>query len=175
MALIFFTVVTYRRQRSLCDEMVRSALFEGIKATQTTHPFTIDAWVLLPGHLHCMWTLPPDDADFDIRWAMIKRYVTKRCSPELKREEWMNTSKQKRKESTLWQRRFWEHQIRNERDFERHLDYLHYNPVKHGLIEKVADWPHSTFHRYVRQGVYEINWAGVINEQDLEGFGEPSN
>ena len=78
----FFTVVTYRRQRFLCNETVRTALREGIRETQTTHPFTIDGWVLLPDHLHCIWTLPVDDADFGIRWAMIKRYVTKQCNPD---------------------------------------------------------------------------------------------
>jgi len=168
----FFTVVTYRRQRFLCDEMVRNVLHDGIKATQATRPFTIDAWVLLPDHLHTIWTLPPDDADFGIRWAMIKRFVTKQCAPELKRDTWMNPSKLKRKESTLWQRRFWEHQIRDESDYQKHMDYLHYNPVKHGLVEKVADWPYSTFHRYVRQGIYGIDWASVNNEQELKGFGE---
>jgi len=171
----FFTVVTYRRQRFLCDEKVRNALRAGIKATQSTHPFTIDAWVLLPDHLHCLWTLPLDDADFGIRWAMIKRYVTKQCGPELKHDGWMSPSKHKRKESTLWQRRFWEHQIRDEMDYERHMDYLHYNPVKHGLAEKVADWPHSTFHRYVRQGIYGMDWAGVTNGQEFGDFGEPGD
>jgi putative transposase len=168
----FFTVVTYRRQRFLCDDRLRNVLREGIKTTQAIHPFTIDAWVLLPDHLHTIWTLPPDDADFGIRWAMIKRFVTKQCAPELKRDAWMNASKLKRKESTLWQRRFWEHQIRDESDYQKHMDYLHYSPVKHGLVEKVADWPYSTFHRYVRQGVYGVDWAGVIDEQELEGFGE---
>jgi putative transposase len=170
----FFTVVTYRRQRFLCNETVRTALREGIQATQATHPFTIDGWVLLPDHLHCIWTLPVDDADFGIRWAMIKRYVTKQCNPELKRDDWMKRSKQKRKESTIWQRRFWEHQIRDDRDYENHMDYLHYNPVKHGLVAKVANWQYSTFHRYVRQGVYGMDWAGV-NVQDTENFGEPSD
>jgi len=144
--------------------MVRHALCEGIKAIQATHPFTINAWVLLPDHLHCIWTLPPDDADFGIRWAMIKRYVTKQCGSELKRDAWMSSSKQKRKESILWQRRFWEHQIRDDGDYQKHMDYIHYNLAKHGLVEKVADWPHSTFHRYVLQGVYGMDWAGVINE-----------
>lgn len=157
----------------LCDEIVRDALRKGIKAAQATHPFTIDAWVLLPDHLHCIWTLPADDADFGVRWAMIKRNVTKQCSSALKRDEWMSPSKRKRKESTIWQRRFWEHLIRDEPDYERHMDYLHYNPVKHGLVEKIADWPHSTFHRYVRLGVYGVDWAGVVNEQEVEGCGEP--
>jgi putative transposase len=104
---------------------------------------------------------------------MIKRFVSKQCGSELKRDDWITSSKLQRKESTLWQRRFWEHQIRDERDYQKHMDYIHYNPVKHGLVERVADWPHSTFHRYVRQGVYGMGWAGIINEQEPEGFGEP--
>jgi putative transposase len=168
----FFTVVIYRRQPLLCDERVRAALREGIKTTRLTNPFSIDAWVLLPDHLHAIWTLPPDDAGFGIRWALIKRFVTKQCNPELKRDEWMNPSKLKRKESTFWQRRFWEHQIRNERDFQNHIDYIHYNPVKHGLVKKVSDWPFSTFHRYVGQGVYGTDWAGMSDDEELTGFGE---
>ena len=169
----FFTVVTYRRQRFLCDENVRNALREGIKAVRTTHPFTINAWVLLPDHLHCIWTLPPDNADFGVRWAMIKRFVTKQCGAKYKREEWMTSSKRKRRESTIWQRRFWEHQIRDERDYERCMNYLHVNPVKHGLVAKVADWPHSTFHRYVYAGIYTLDWGGVIDDKEFEDSGEP--
>jgi putative transposase len=156
----FFTVVTYRRQNLLCNENVRKTLREGIRNTQTIHPFIIDAWVLLPDHLHCIWTLPSNDADFGIRWAMIKRFVTKQCGPSLYRDEWMTESKWRRKESTIWQRRFWEHQIRNCQDYEMHMDYIHYNPVKHNLAARVCDWPYSTFHRYVRKGVYSKNWGG---------------
>lgn len=126
--------------------------------------------VVTRDHLHCIWTLPPDDADFSIRWAIIKRFVTKQC-PTLRCDAWMSPSKLKRKESTIWQRRFWEHQIRDERDYQKHMDYIHYNPVKHGLVNKVADWPYSTFHRYVRLGVYEADWASTV-ESDLEYFGE---
>ncbi len=156
----FFTVVTYRRQTFLCNDHVRKALRDGILAVQTAHSFIIDGWVLLPDHLHCIWTLPPGDANFSVRWAMIKRFVTKQCGPDLRREDWMNKSKRRRNESTIWQRRFWEHQIPDERDYERHMDYLHYNPVKHGYVKNVKDWPYSTFHRYVSQGVYGQNWAG---------------
>ena len=116
---------------------IRATLRQAIKSAQLTQPFTIDAWVLLPDHLHTIWTLPPNDADFGIRWALIKRFVSKH-NAELKRNEWMNASKQKRRESTIWQRRFWEHQIRDEADFEKHADYIHYNPVKHGLVTKVC-------------------------------------
>ena len=168
----FFTVVTYRRQNFLCNENVRKALRDGIRNVQTTHPFIIDAWVLLHDHLHCNWTLPPNDANFGIRWAMIKRFVTKQCGPLLYRDEWMTESKWRRKESTIWQRRFWEHQIRDNRDYEIHMDYIHYNPVKHNLAARVTDWPYSTFHRYVRKGVYSGNWGGG-NIMDTKGdYGE---
>jgi len=116
--------------------------------------FVADAWVLLPDHLHCIWTLPPDDADFPVRWNLIKRKVSIACGKEYKRVEWMTESKKKRRESTLWQRRYWEHQIRNDLDFSRHMDYIHYNPVKHGLCKEAIDWPYSTFHRHVRAGLY---------------------
>ncbi len=168
----FFTVVTCRRQKILCDKNVRNALRAGIRKTQTTHPFGIDAWVLLPDHLHCIWTLPPKDADFGARWAMIKRYVTKKCGSLLYRDEWMNTSKRRRKESTVWQRRFWEHQIRNDRDYERHMDYVHYNPVKHNLAGSVNEWPFSTFHRYVQKGLYPENWGGDNIAEVNDDFGE---
>lgn len=154
----FFTVVTYRRQLFLCDERVRTALREGIKIAQSKHPFTIDAWVLLPDHLRCIWTLPLDNADFGIRWAIIKRFVTQQCNSEFKRDDWMKPSKLKRKESTLWQRRFWEHQIRDEKDYEKHMHYIHYNPVKHGLAKEVSNWPYSTFHRYIKKACME--WIG---------------
>ncbi len=168
----FFTLVTYRRQRFLCDENIRYALRNAIQNTRLTHPFKIDGWVLLPDHLHCILTLPPDDADFGVRWAMIKRYVTKQCGPDLQRDDWMNDSKRRRKESTLWQRRFWEHQIHDDRDYEIHMDYLHFNPVKHGYVTSTKNWPHSTFHRYVCAGVYSENWGGESVMAIDEGFGE---
>jgi putative transposase len=168
----FFTVVTYRRQKFLCNENVRKALRNGILYVQKNHPFVIDAWVLLPDHLHCIWTLPPDDANLGKRWAMIKRFVTKQCGPDLRRNDWMNETKWQRKESTIRQRRFWEHQIRNERDYEIHMDCPHYNHVKPGYVKNVKDWLHSTFHRYVCQVVYDENWGGTEVMTTEEGFGE---
>jgi putative transposase len=168
----FFTVVAFRRQRFLCDDNVRIALRNAVRDTQAAHPFTIDGWVLLPDHLHCIWTLPPDDADFGKRWAMIKRYVTKQCGPSLHRGNLMTDSKRRRNECTLWQRRFWEHQIRDETDFQRHMDYIHYNPVKHGYVKRAVDWPHSTFHRYVASGVYHADWGGTQETTVDADFGE---
>ena len=155
----FFTVVTYRRQTFLCDDMVRTALRNAIESVRMTRPFIIDAWVLLPDHLHCIWTLPEGDADFSTRWMMIKRKVSVICKNHYVRADLLSSSKQKHRESTLWQRRFWEHQIRDEVDYARHMDYLHFNPVKHQLVEQVGDWPHSSFHRMVRSGVYPHDWC----------------
>ena len=113
---------TYRRQTFLTDVDVRSALREAIGMLRLTHPFVIEAWVLLPDHMHALWTLPPGDEDFSYRWRVIKRMVTQRCQSRLNRPEWMNARRKKRNQSTLWQHRFWEHLIRDEADFNRHID-----------------------------------------------------
>lgn len=167
----FFTVATYRRRGWLTGDDARQSLRHGIALARRSHPFEIDAWVLLPDHLHCVWTLPPGDANFSVRWAIIKRHVTRCCSARLHRDDWLTASKQQRHESTLWQRRYWEHQIRDEADLRRHIDYLHWNPVKHGHVDQVAQWPYSTFHRYAREGIYPIDWGGdkISNEST---FGE---
>ncbi|MBK1723022.1 REP-associated tyrosine transposase [Thiocystis violacea] len=164
----FFTVVTYRRRRFLTDAEPRQWLREAIHATRADHPFKIDAWVLLPDHLHCIWTLPKGDADFSTRWALLKSRFTKRAGDRLSREGWMSDSKRKHREGTLWQRRFWEHAIRDDRDFEAHLHDIHFNPVKHGLVRHVADWPFSTFHRYVKAGTYPSHWAGMQENPDSD-------
>ncbi|MGY6274343.1 REP-associated tyrosine transposase [Methylomonas sp. MgM2] len=158
-ASYFFTLISYRRQTILCDESVREALRSAIEKVRAKHPFTIDAWVLLPDHLHCIWTLPQGDADFAMRWGIIKRQVSVACRDSHRKEALLTPSKQKHRESTLWQRRYWEHQIRDEGDFTRHMDYIHYNPVKHGHCRRVEEWPYSTFHRYVQLGVYPVNWG----------------
>jgi putative transposase len=167
----FFTVVAYRRRPVLCHDALRRALRDAIEMERSKCPFTIDAWVLLPNHLHCMWTLPDGDADFSTRWKMIKRAVSQVCRDDFYRADWITASKSKHRESTIWQRRFWEHQIRDEADFTRHADYLHFNPVKHGLVKNVGDWPYSTFHRYVRKGIYTIDWAGATEQVELEWDG----
>ena len=154
----FFTVNTLRRLPVLIEGPVRDTLREAIRRTRETHPFDIDAWVLLPDHLHCIWTLPEGDADFSIRWAKIKRFVSKTCGTEFGVQD-LSASRQARSESGLWQRRFWEHQIRDEMDFIRHVDYIHWNPVKHGHVTRATDGRYSTFHRFVRDGVYPPDWG----------------
>ena len=164
----FFTVVAYRRQPILCDEAIRNALRTAIETVRVARPFGIDAWVLLPDHLHCVWTLPDGDADFSTRWMKIKRAVSLVCGEDYRRADWISASKLKHRESTIWQRRFWEHQIRDENDFARHVDYIHFNPVKHEHVQRVANWPYSTFHRYVRDEVYAHDWSGAVNSVVLE-------
>jgi putative transposase len=171
-ATYFFTVVTYRRRPVLCDEPVRAALRAAVAAVRAKHPFTIDAWVLLPDHLHCLWTLPSGDANFALRWSLIKRSVSLACDGLYHRTDWMTNSKIKHRESTFWQRRYWEHCIRDETDFSRHVEYIYINPVKHGLVERTADWPFSTFHRDVGNGLFPANW-GIAHDGNATRVGEP--
>lgn len=166
----FFTVVTYRRQDFLVNAEARRFLRDAITEVRKTQPFTIDAWVLLPEHLHCIWTLPEGDYDFSKRWGRIKAIFSKKAKNYLYQSKLMNISKQKHGESTIWQRRFWEHEIKSQQDFNHHMDYIHYNPVKHGLVSKVNDWPYSSFHLYVKKKVYPINW--VSNSNFDNNFGE---
>jgi len=112
--------------------------------------------------MHCIWTLPPDDADFSIRWSAIKRGVTRRVGERLFRAEFLSTSKSAHRESTLWQRRFWEHQIRDDRDLQAHVDYIHFNPVKHGYVARAIDWPYSSIHRHVTEGMITDDWGGRL-------------
>lgn len=156
----FFTVCTLGRQPLLIQAGVRTALRAAIKLVRSKYPFSIDAWVLMPDHLHCIWTLPEDGANFGLRWALIKQQVTKRCAHIFHPEGGQSTSRIKRRESGLWQRRFWEHQIRDETDLLNHMNYLHWNPVKHGHVRRVSDWPYSTFHRFVAAGIYPRDWGG---------------
>ena|SRR2546427_3051860 len=163
----FFTVVTFERCELLCRSENVTLLREAFRVVQRSHPFDIDAFVLLPDHLHCIWTLPVNDHDFATRWMLIKSYFTRRCATVLKTAS--SSSRQRKREQNLWQRRYWEHQIRDERDFERHCDDIHYNPVKHGYVRRPVDWQYSTFHRYVRLGVYPLDWgnAGIQAASDI--------
>ncbi|MDY7006319.1 MAG: transposase [Cyanobacteriota bacterium] len=155
----FITQVTSQRDTWLCSKVGRKALREAIERVREKHPFSIDAFVLLPEHFHCLWTLPPNDRDFSKRLRLIKTYVTKHYGQELSINQEISLSRQKRKESNLWQRRFWEHLIRDERDFAVHCDYIHYNPVRHGLCANPQDWQFSSIHRFIAQEIYPANWG----------------
>ena len=155
----FFTVNTFHRRTFLVQDQARSSLREAIMEVRTTLPFTIDAWVLLPDHIHCLWTLPRGDTDFATRWRLIKTRVTQRCGEMFGNNQLLTERRKTKRQGSLWQNRYWEHLIRDERDFASHLDYVHWNPIKHGLVKHVADWPYSSFHRYVGAGIYPPDWA----------------
>jgi putative transposase len=133
------------------------------RETRQNHPFTIEAMVVLPDHLHVVWTMPEGDADFATRWRLIKTGFSLRL-PDGER---ISDSRAAKGERGIWQRRYWEHTIRDERDFAHHVDYIHINPVKHGLVARVQDWPYSSFHRMVKFGIYPEDWAG-----DASGHGD---
>lgn len=154
-----FTQVSYQRRPWLCKKLARQTLRQAIKKVQAKYPFSIDAFVLLPNHFHCLWTLPNGYQDYSLRMRLIKTYVTKHYGKQLNLPLSISDSRQKRQESNLWQRRFWEHLIRDEQDFNNHLDYIHYNPVKHGFCNAAKEWQYSSFHRYVAQGVYSPDWG----------------
>ena len=143
----FFTVnIANRKDDLLVCHIV--ALRRAFATVRHAHPFSIIAMVVLPDHLHCIWQLPPDDAAYPMRWAQIKG----RFSRQIVRKEIISPSRTSKRERGLWQRRYWEHLIRDERDLERHVDYIHHNPVKHGWVTHAIDWPYSSIHRHVRNG-----------------------
>lgn len=154
-ATYFFTVNLLERHNN--DLLVRhiDLLREVVKVVRSRHPFHIDGWVVLPEHLHTIWTLPSGDADYSKRWRGIKADFSR----QLPATERRSPARHRSGERGIWQRRFWEHLIRDEDDYCRHMDYLHFNPVKHNLVANVADWPHSTFHRLVARGVYPRDWG----------------
>lgn len=170
-ATYFFTLTTYRRKALLTDPRCRVSLRSAINKVRLEMPFEILAWVLMPDHLHAVWQLPQNDKDYSLRWSLIKQHVTRDCATWMPQPD-ISTSRNKRGEGGIWQRRFWEHLIRDEIDLSNHLNYIHYNPVKHGYVTNVVDWPYSTFHRYVNDGAYPKNWGGIANTNDDAGFGE---
>ena len=163
-ACYFFTVNLARRRGN--DWLVRyvAILREAVAVTRRHHPFAIHAMVVLPDHLHALWQLPDDDPDFSKRWRLIKarfaRAVPEPATP--------NRSRMRRGERPVWQRRFWEHVIRDARDWHMHMDYIHYNPVKHGYVERAIDWPYSSFHHHLRAGRYEPEWGATRAVQDMD-------
>lgn len=166
----FFTLVTHQRQPLLLEPAFLQALRASFREVRRQLPFDLPAWVLLPDHLHALVVLPRNDPDYSLRISLLKQGVSQRCAPLFKDPKRLSASRIKRRESTLWQRRFWEHQVRDESDLELHMDYLHYNPVKHGLVAQATDWPYSTFHRYVKRGLYQPDWGrGVTFSAELGG------
>ena len=157
----FFTVNLRNRRRTLLVDHI-DQLREAFRKVKRQRPFRIDALVVLPDHIHCVWTLPDGDADYPGRWRAIKTAFSKSVGE-------VGLDKNGK---SLWQPRYWEHTILSQQDFIAHVDYVHINPQKHGLVRAVIDWSWSTFHRYVESGVYARNWAGGLEEQIAGGTGE---
>ena len=154
----FFTVVTYNRRPLLCEEYALNRLKAAFGYVKKSHPYQMEALVVLPDHLHCIWRLPEDDADFATRWNRFKRYFSIGIQGSLNQ----------RREKSIWQHRFWERLIRNDADLHRRLDYIHYNPVKHGYVKNPYDWPYSTFKHHVKQGHYDMNWGALGEPEDIK-------
>ncbi|MFZ5659156.1 MAG: REP-associated tyrosine transposase, partial [Pseudomonadota bacterium] len=156
--------------RRLCKTPGREIDYTGERTLNYTAT-QIGVMSLLPEHLHCLWTLPPGDHDFPTRWNLIKGHFTRHCPPDFKTPP--DAARTRKREQAVWQRRYWEHRIRDEADFARHCNYIHYNPVKHGLAQRAGDWPWSIFRRFVAQGVYAPDWGDAVWTGSPNGeFGE---
>jgi putative transposase len=158
----FFTVNLFDRRSDLLVTHI-NAFRQAVRTVRARAPFHIDACVILPEHLHCLWTLPEGDANFPGRWMAIKKAFSKSL-PAVEPQSQIMT---KRGERGIWQRRYWEHTIRDDRDYAAHMDYTHFNPVKHGLAAHPADWPFSSFHRCVAAGLYPAVWMGGSEEMEV--------
>ncbi|MFC3908740.1 transposase [Legionella dresdenensis] len=165
-ATYFFTLTLENRNS---DQLTRhhEALKFAFKHVQRNHPFQIDAIVVLPEHCHLIMTLPVDDADYSRRLSLIKGTFSR----QLKTHEPISLSRQKKRERGIWQRRFWEHMIRNLIDYENHVNYIHYNPVKHGYVSKPSDWQYSSIHRFINKGILTPNWGSGV-EVEMGKYGE---
>jgi putative transposase len=164
-SVFFFTVVLAERSSNLLVARINK-LRSVYRSVQASRPFETIAICILPDHIHAIWALPDGDADFSMRWNLIKSGFSRGLDARPR-----SKSKIRKREKGIWQRRYWEHAIRNDADLERHVDYIHFNPVKHRHVSRVADWPHSSFHRYVEQGLLVSDWGGDMKE--IQGsFGE---
>jgi REP-associated tyrosine transposase len=157
--IFFFTVALADRRSDLLVRQI-DRLRRVYRSVKHRYPFETVAICILPDHLHAIWSLPEDDADFSLRWSLIKSGFSRGLPSAAKR----SVSKLAKREAGLWQRRYWEHAIRNDTDLARHVDYIHFNPVKHGHVARVRDWPHSSFHRYVAEGLLPSDWGGDVRE-----------
>lgn len=164
--IFFFTVALADRSSDLLVRQI-DRLRHSYKVMQERLPFETIAICILPDHLHALWQLPDGEADFASRWGLFKSSFSRGLPASATR----SASKVAKREKGIWQRRYWEHAVRDDVDFERHVDYIHYNPVKHGLVTRVADWRHSSFHRYVNRGILPADWAGDA-KVSFGNFGE---
>jgi putative transposase len=162
-----FTVNLADRRQSLLTENIEQ-LRAAFRRVKRQHPYHIDAIVVLPDHIHAVWTLPEGDAGYPMRWQLIKAYFSR----GLPKNERISASRNRKGERGIWQRRYWEHLIRDETDYQNHLDYIHFNPVKHGYVDTCNDWLYSSFHRYVRTGALPPDWGDDFIVDSDTSFGE---
>ncbi len=162
----FFTVNLADRRTDILVRHIDD-LRQALDKVKKTYPFALVAMAVMPEHLHTIWRLPAGDADYPMRWSLFKAGFSRR----LKTDERIRPSRKAKRERGIWQRRYWEHQIRDDADLARHVDYIHYNPVKHGLVGQPVDWPHSTLHAYIERGMVAADWGGFVEESGV-GFGE---
>lgn len=165
----FFTLVTENRVPLFSDESARNLLGDIMRRSQRLRPVEVIAIVLLPDHLHTLWALPPGDDDYSGRWSWIKKRFTSNWLKLGGREQTRTASRMRQRRRGVLQRRFWEHTIRDEQDLENHFDYIHYNPVKHGYVQRPRDWPWSSFHRWASTGYYDIDWGAGYVPPELPG------
>jgi len=159
----FFTVVTAERRPLFSDNAARAYLRAAISTVQAEQPFKVSAIVLLPDHIHCVWTLPENDADYSARWSCIKRLFTKQWIADHRTEAAISQTRRGHRECGVWQKRFWEHRIRDEADMIHHVNYIHYNPVKHSLASCPHAWAYSSFHQWVKEGYYREDWLCICD------------
>lgn len=165
-ATYFFTVNLADRTSSLLTEKIE--LFRNaMRKVRQSHPFEIIAMAVLPDHLHSIWRMPEGDADFPLRWSLIKAAFSRTIS----KTEMIRRSRKVKRERGIWQHRYWEHQIRDEDDLEKHVAYIHFNPVKHGYVNRASDWPYSSIHREIKKGNIDANW-GYSSKDENEKWGE---
>jgi putative transposase len=162
----FFTVTLADRSSDILVRHI-DRLRNAYVSAQKRFPFQTIAICILPDHLHAIWSLPPENSDFSYRWNLIKGGFSRGFPGRADRTQ----SKLSRREKGIWQRRFWEHAIRDDADLERHVDYIHFNPVKHGYVTRLCDWPHSSFHRFVAEGILPADWGGDVGKV-VGAFGE---
>lgn len=155
----FFTVVTHQRRPILTTPVARKCLREAFRRVREKTPFETVAVVLMPDHLHTVWTLPPEDADYSGRWGRVKEAFTRAYLSAGGSEGERDPSRVSKRERGVWQHRFWEHVVRDENDLSRCVDYIHWNPVKHGLVARVAEYPWSSFRQFVTAGDYTDDWG----------------
>ena len=162
----FFTVNLAERSGTLLVDRIDD-LRNAVRVVKQRHPFDIVAWIVLPDHMHAVWTLPEGDGDCATRWMLIKAGFSR----SIPKGELIRATRRRKGERGIWQRRFWEHLITDEDDLLRHVDYVHINPVKHGYVMRAADWPYSSIHRYIRRGEMPGDWAVTPEDHFRAGEG----